>query len=397
MAGRRLRGDSDESPPEQSEEKRMRRLPSFSTVIEEAVVANKLQTVHFALEPLLRRVVREEVERILIHGTRFSQSCFPKHNEAAEPSSLKLIFVNQPSRPIFTGGRIEDTENNPLQILVVDTKKSVGVPPSSLLPSPLRVELVALDGDFASGDEEDWTSHEFQSKIVRERAGKRPLLVGDVNVTLTDGVVLIPELCFTDNSSWTKSGKFKIGARTVPGSYTGPRIREAMTEPFKVKDHRGESYKKHHPPALGDEVWRLEKISKDGVFHRKLAANNINTVQDFLKLWHVDPDRLRQILGKGMSDRTWEATIGHAKECVVGDKLYLRRSPKCDLLLNPVCEVVAVVAGTAAFAPQQFNRAADRTYIHQLAREAYANWDHLEEYEGSSHATSMPQQQSLVI
>ncbi|CAL9117644.1 unnamed protein product, partial [Musa textilis] len=333
MASRRLRGDSDESPPQQSEEKRTRRLPSFSTF------------------------VQEEVERILIHSTRLYPSCFPKHNEASEPSSLKLIFVNQPSQPIFSGGRIEDTENNPLQILLVDTKKSVGVPPSSLLPSPLRVELVALDGDFASGDEEDWTSHEFESKIVRERPGKRPLLVGDVNLTLTEGVVLIHKLCLTDNSSWTKSGKFKIGARTVPGSYTGPRIREAMTEPFKVKDHRGESYKKHHPPALGDEVWRLEKISKDGVFHRKLAANNINTVQDFLKLWHVDPDRLRQMLGKGTSERTWEATIGHAKECLL----------------------ISLHTANISIVPQ--------AYIHQLAREAYANWDHLEEYEGSSRAT----------
>jgi hypothetical protein len=26
-------------------------------------------------------------------------------------------------------------------------------------------------------------------------------------------------------------------------------------------------YKKHYPPALKDEVWRLEKIGKDGSFH----------------------------------------------------------------------------------------------------------------------------------
>lgn len=56
-----------------------------------------------------------------------------------------------------------------------------------------------------------------------------------------------------------------------------------------------EVYKKHHPPQLEDEVWRLEKIGKDGAFHRKLAAEGINTVQDFLKLSVVDPIKLKNV------------------------------------------------------------------------------------------------------
>lgn len=55
------------------------------------------------------------------------------------------------------------------------------------------------------------------------------------------------------------------------------------------------AYRKHYPPALEDEVWRLEKIAKDGKFHKKLADANINTVQDFLKLWFVNPQSLRQV------------------------------------------------------------------------------------------------------
>jgi hypothetical protein len=54
-------------------------------------------------------------------------------------------------------------------------------------------------------------------------------------------------------------------------------------------------YKKHHPPMLQDEVWRLEKIGKDGAFHRKLTAEGINTVQDFLKLSVVDRQKLRRV------------------------------------------------------------------------------------------------------
>jgi len=54
-------------------------------------------------------------------------------------------------------------------------------------------------------------------------------------------------------------------------------------------------YKKHHPPMLNDEVWRLEKIGKDGAFHKKLSREGINTVQDFLKLSVVDAQRLRKV------------------------------------------------------------------------------------------------------
>ena len=56
-----------------------------------------------------------------------------------------------------------------------------------------------------------------------------------------------------------------------------------------------EVYKKHHPPMLNDEVWRLEKIGKDGAFHKKLSREGINTVQDFLKLSVVDAQRLRKV------------------------------------------------------------------------------------------------------
>jgi hypothetical protein len=51
-------------------------------------------------------------------------------------------------------------------------------------------------------------------------------------------------------------------------------------------------YKKHHPPNLKYEVWRLEKIGKDGAFHKKLTKEGITTIQEFLKLSVVDPQRL---------------------------------------------------------------------------------------------------------
>ena len=54
-------------------------------------------------------------------------------------------------------------------------------------------------------------------------------------------------------------------------------------------------YKKHYPPALNDDVWRLEKIGKDGSFHKRLNNSGIFTVEDFLRSVVRDPQILRNV------------------------------------------------------------------------------------------------------
>lgn len=55
------------------------------------------------------------------------------------------------------------------------------------------------------------------------------------------------------------------------------------------------AYKKHSQPSLADEVWRLERIAKDGVFHERLASARIFTVEDFLRLYVTNPSLLRNV------------------------------------------------------------------------------------------------------
>lgn len=156
-----------------------------------------------------------------------------------EPPTLKLIFAKNPSSPIFTGTKILDLDNNPLQILVVDARAEHQIIP--ILSSPIKVEIIVLDGDFPRGDCDTWTSEEFDRNIVRERTGKRPLLAGEfLQFTMREGFATIGDIEFTDNSSWIRGRKFRLGARVVQGSGYGFKIKEAMTQPFVVKDHRGE-------------------------------------------------------------------------------------------------------------------------------------------------------------
>ncbi|KAF5189677.1 Chloroplastic group iia intron splicing facilitator crs1 protein [Thalictrum thalictroides] len=386
MAAKKLLDESTGHEKDCREPKR-RRTTSIAAVIGEVAMMRSLQSFCSALEPMLRRVVNEEVEKGFTQGTRISRS-LPLQIQAQPLSdNFELCFAKKLSVPVFTGSKLEDQYNNPLQLILVDTRGNQKVRTS--LPYPIKIEIVVIDGEFSRGECGNWTSEYFDSKIVKERTGKRPLITGDVVVTMRDGCVTIGGLSFTDNSSWIRSRNFILAARVVPGSIChGIRIREALTEPFSVKDHRGESYKKHHPPLLNDEVWRLEKIGKEGVFHKKLTIEGVNTVQDFLKLWVVEPTRLRAILE--MSDKMFELTIKHAKDCDLGNKNYMLRGGYYTVFLNPICEVVGVMINGYPYSTNDLT-AVQRVHVENLVKNAYAHWSSLEEVDWSVHENTLLQ------
>ncbi|TKY44729.1 SAR DEFICIENT 1 protein [Spatholobus suberectus] len=299
MAAKRFFNDSDQDPDKPSDKRMKTNRPSFASVIGEVVMVKNLQNFLSAMEPLLKRVVSEEVERVMRQYSRnsFTRSPSLRLQAMEQSSKLQLWFSKRLSLPIFTGTRILDVDGNPVNIVLMDKSGGQLVPTS--LPHALKLEIVVLDGDFPYVDSEDWTSEEFNRHVVKERSGKRPLLAGELNLIMRDGTAPTGDIEFTDNSCWIRCRKFRVAVRAALGSNQGVRIREGMTEAFVVKDHRGELYKKHHPPMLHDDVWRLEKIGKDGAFHSKLSSAGIKTVQDFLKLAAVDTLKLRKILGMG--------------------------------------------------------------------------------------------------
>lgn len=381
MAAKRLY-NGYEQDGDQPNDKRMRRLPSFSTVIREAMMQKHMQSLFRCLEPLLRRVVKEELHA----GLTLMQS--PRYIERlpAERAAWRLAFRTPPQLPIFTGSKIEDEAGNPLEVILVDA--DTGSP--AALPQALRVELVPVYGDFPQDGREDWSDDEFQRNVVKERAGKRPLLTGDVSLALRDGRATVGELQFTDNSSWVRCRKFRIAARVVPGAWDGARVQEAMTEAFIVRDHRGELYRKHYPPVLADDVWRLEKIGKEGAFHRKLRRSNVGTVQEFVRMLMVKPDELRAILGDGMTDRMWEATTNHARTCATDDKVYAHSTPHGTIYVDSVFNVVRVDIGGVEWPLHQLNRG-QTMVVQQMLQDAYEHRHSLQEAEpfmAHGHAAS---------
>lgn len=150
---------------------------------------------------------------------------------------MQLQFVKNFPSTIFTGTSIKAEDGTPIQIELIDAGSRTRVNCGPL--SSIKIELVALKGDLCFADEEDWTEQEFNASISQERMGRRPLVTGDLTVTLREGACDIRDISFTDNSSWMRTGKFRLGARVVQKHYA-ERIREARSDPFRVKDRRGE-------------------------------------------------------------------------------------------------------------------------------------------------------------
>ncbi|PPD71407.1 hypothetical protein GOBAR_DD31698 [Gossypium barbadense] len=328
---------SEGNSPDQDKRRRAANLfVNYASVVQEVM---KLQSVQHllepVLEPLIRRVVKEEVELALRkHLNNMKRNGGKEQRiEAEDCSTIKVAIVDALTGQIVTSG-----------------------PESSA-----KIEVVVLEGDFDGDEEDNWAVEEFNNNIVKEREGKKPLLTGDAFLTLTEGIGLVGEISFTDNSSWTRCRRFRLGARVVDGS-GGTRVREAKTESFIVRDHRGEYverfqakwmllplssvvYKKHHPPSLSDEVWRLEKIGKDGAFHKRLSRENINTVKDFLTMLCINPPRLQHILGTGMSAKMWEITVEHARTCVLDKRRHVYCPPGSQQKSGVVFNVVGQLTG----------------------------------------------------
>ncbi|BAT79611.1 hypothetical protein LR48_Vigan04g047000 [Vigna angularis] len=360
------------------------KLPGLASVIVEALKVDSLQRLCSSLEPLLRKIVSEEVERALakLGHDKLAERSQPPRLEGPVAKNLQLQFRTRMPPHLFTGGKVEGEQGSAIHVVLMDpnTGSVVRVGPESVA----KLNVVVLEGDFNEEVDDDWTKDHFEGHEVKERDGKRPLLTGDLQVSLKEGVGTLGELTFTDNSSWIRSRKFRLGVKVAPGYCEEIRIREGKTEAFAVKDHRGELYKKHYPPALNDEVWRLDRIAKDGALHKKLIQAKIVTVEDFLRLLVREPQKLRSILGSGMSNRMWENTVEHAKTCVLGGKLFVYYTDETDtagIVFDHIYQLRGLIADGQFFSLESLTPN-QKMSVDSLVKKAYDNWDQVVEYDG---------------
>ncbi|KAI4364659.1 hypothetical protein MLD38_020718 [Melastoma candidum] len=333
------------------------------------------------LQPLMEASVRDAVSKAMsrVLPLYLNPSVSPSLNLSGGSGMchVELKFVGEILRTLYHGSPIETVCGTPLQIVLVDCVTGERVISGPL--SSLKVELVVLCSEFSSSDEwEDWTADEFDRSVKREREGRRPLLMGDTNVILTGGVGELGTVMFTDNSSWTRTKTFRLGGRVTRKMQTETRVKEAVSNPFSVKDHRGEKLKKRHPPFPHDDLWRLEHIRKDGPLHDRLRSYGIVTVIDFLWQYEADPSTLKRILGPGVSAKSWNAITNHAKDCVVDDsKLYTCNfvSENVVLFFNSIYRAVGASFGGSNFVALENLTLNQKGIVESLKSEAHKKRD----------------------
>ncbi|KAL4370249.1 hypothetical protein AHAS_Ahas06G0046900 [Arachis hypogaea] len=250
----------------------------------------------------VQKLVREEMERFL----RLRQTM--NETGAHVVKSFELVFKNDLPATVFTHSNIKAKDGSPIQIALYDARSQLIVTDDPLLSS-IKVKIYVLKGEFGGDENENWSTKEFKANISRERENRGELLKGDTVITLKNGVGYIGKIMFTDNSKCTWSRHFRLGAIVSSTSHQAT-IKEAISNPFIVKDSRGDLNQKQYPPSLNDEVYRLENISKGGKIHERLLEIGIKTVKDLLQLYETNPTLLQEKFGK--LSRKLKGTIDHA-------------------------------------------------------------------------------------
>ncbi|URD73085.1 Calmodulin binding protein-like [Musa troglodytarum] len=298
-----------------------RTIKRWRPLIREVMGEQHMKRFLMRLESFVCRLVQDEIRKLLVKWSlpAPSKRC---HLLSSDAELYQLQFQNGLPEKLYTLKPIMTKNQNLVQISIIDT--ATGKRVTSGPWSSVQVEVLALHGDFNCDGQKRWTKDEFNNHIVVARKGKGPLLTGELIIQLTNGVGYLDNVSFSDNSSWTRSQKFRLALRL----YKAEGAQEGISETLRVKDRRGQLNEKHHPPSLTDEVWYLEKIRKDGSFHKRLVNAGIHCVKQFLQALSMDHDNLCKLLGngesskKGIAKRTWEAIVANARECPPGNELY---------------------------------------------------------------------------
>ncbi|TVU49809.1 hypothetical protein EJB05_01146, partial [Eragrostis curvula] len=295
-------------------------------------------------------------------------------------TSTRLRFLDcRMKSPIYHGKEIKSESNEPIKIGIFDGNGMIKSGPLS----KAKVEIVALEGSFPYDASDSWTAKEFDKHRASGRYGKGDVLEGEgTSVKLKKGECNLHNIRFREGSCRARKGKFIVGARVCDGQAIGGRVQEAVMDPVVVQDRRNEHNGKSHPPNLDDGVYRLEKISINGEYRKRLEKENIFTVEHFLKALHKDDDNLARILNIKKKCRDWDKMVKHAQECCLEGKRLLK-SYRCAernvvMFFNCVHHIVGAKFGSCYIACDMFSPS-QQVLVDQLKRHAYDQLDGLNE------------------
>ncbi|WVZ90708.1 hypothetical protein U9M48_036988 [Paspalum notatum var. saurae] len=297
-------------------------------------------------------------------NTRFE----PNKEHAAGTGSNTTVCLrfssNNLRMPVYTEKNIKDKNNEAIKVAIYEGGNVITSGPLS----KEKIEILVLRGEFSKNENEAWSEDEFDNHIVQGRHGQTGLLG---TVQLTNGEADLSQIHFKEPSY----GKNVImAARVCKGKKVASRVQEAIMNPVVVKHHRNEGNEKKYPPELDDDVFRLEEISKTGPYRKRLEKENISTVQEFLKAFNKDPNKLREILQMETKNNSWSNLTEHARQCDIGDRQELKRYQNEEgtvaLFFNCVHDLVGADFGCGYVASCDF-KTDDKVLMDRLKGRAY--------------------------
>ncbi|XP_051123292.1 calmodulin-binding protein 60 A-like isoform X2 [Andrographis paniculata] len=257
----------------------------------------------------------------------------------SDERGLTLKFLDEVADEVLTGKEIKGKGGNPMGVELVD--EVTGQVVESGPGCSGKVELLLLKSS-ENDDVHNWSHRDFNSQIIKESDKTKPHFAKHYYVYLEKGTGIVNNAKLAHDANWMKSCKCRLGARL---NLTGIRVKEAWTKSFVVCDSRSKLYGKSYPPSLSDHVWRLEKISKDGAPCKRLKEKRITTVEHFLFMLSVDPQKLQEIIGV-RSTNDWKAIVEHARTCIIDDpRIYTYYNASSEHNFHVVFDVVGGLKG----------------------------------------------------
>jgi hypothetical protein len=175
---------------------------------------------------------REEVEQ---QGSGAEAEGLPTKQDENKFRTLRLRFLNEMISPIYRDEEIRSLSNEAIKIGIFDGDEMV----KSDQLSKLKIEILALEGNFPYDVSDSWTSEEFSEHRAGGRDGNRNLLTGEgTTVQLINGECDLGSIRFREASCRARKGMFILGARVCDGEAVGFRVQEAITKPVVVQERR---------------------------------------------------------------------------------------------------------------------------------------------------------------
>ncbi|XP_039161747.1 calmodulin-binding protein 60 E [Eucalyptus grandis] len=261
--------------------------------------------------------------------------CFPQRK-------YQLHFETKLPDRVFTKDKLVGEGETIISVALIDA--NTGDTVTSGWESSAKVEVVVLDSGFNKDEQDNWAPEEFESYVVPGQEG--PPLKGNLQVRLKEGVAELGDLSFNKNSRKMKS-------------------------------------EKRYPPALEDDVWRLNEIAKDGTRHQKLKNEGIYKVKDFLLQLSTDPEKLKEILGMEKRHEDWKILRDHARTCKTNWQLHLYYADgegKCGAIVDYDGQLIGLIK--------------NRDLEDAIVKMAFDNWNGVAELDGKTLSGSMQKKSS---